>query len=362
MFRAARPTPTLDHAHPLMTRYGFLIRKIGGALFTVAFVITLNFFLFRILPGDPARSGLRDPRLTRDAIEAIRVRYGLDKPVINCFDSLNPPKFSAASCAANPLETQFFIYVGNLFRGEFGISYHSNRPVARLLSERLLNTILLIGTGQVLSVVIGMALGVVAAWKARTRLDYAALIGSLVAWSLPTFWLGIILLFWGSHQLGLPIGGKSTPGGTFDTPLALWLDIGRHLILPTITFTIIFVGEYMLIMRSTLLEVLTEDYILTAKAKGLSTFQILKDHALQNAMLPMVTIIALNLGFTVAGAIQIESVFSWPGLGLAIFEAVNRRDYPMLQGAFLLIAVSVVFANLIADLLYSALDPRVQAN
>jgi peptide/nickel transport system permease protein len=132
------------------------------------------------------------------------------------------------------------------------------------------------------------------------------------------------------------------------------------MLLPTLTYTIVFLGEYMLIMRSTLLDVLSEDYILTAKAKGLSTFQILKDHALRNAMLPMVTIIALNLGFTVAGAIQIETVFSWPGLGGAIFEAVGRRDYPMLQGAFLLLAVSVILANLIADLLYSYLDPRVQ--
>ncbi|MCB0031195.1 MAG: ABC transporter permease, partial [Anaerolineales bacterium] len=139
-----------------------------------------------------------------------------------------------------------------------------------------------------------------------------------------------------------------------------WADVGRHLILPTITYTIIFLGEYMLIMRSTLLDVLSEDYILTAKAKGLGTFQILKDHALQNAMLPMVTIIALNLGFTVSGAIQIETVFSWPGLGGAIFNAVGRRDYPMLQGAFLLIAVSVILANLIADLTYAWLDPRVQ--
>jgi peptide/nickel transport system permease protein len=136
--------------------------------------------------------------------------------------------------------------------------------------------------------------------------------------------------------------------------------LGNHLILPTLTYTIVFLGEYMLIMRSTLLDVLSEDYILTAKAKGLGTFQILKEHALRNAMLPMVTIIALNLGFTVTGAIQIETVFSWPGLGGAIFTAVGRRDYPVLQGAFLLIAVSVIFANLAADILYSYLDPRVE--
>ena len=181
-----------------------------------------------------------------------------------------------------------------------------------------------------------------------------------MAWSLPTFWLGVILLFWGSRHLGLPVGGKLTPGLNLPAGRQL-VDTLRHMLLPTITYTVVFLGEYMLIMRSTLLDVLSEDYILTAKAKGLSTFQILKDHAVQNAMLPMITIIALNLGFTVAGAIQIESVFSWPGLGGAIYESVVRRDYPMLQGAFLLIAITVILANMLADLLYSVLDPRVQA-
>jgi peptide/nickel transport system permease protein len=340
-------------------RYQYLGKRLGWATVTVVFVITLNFFIFRVLPGDPARAGLRDPRLTREAIEAIRVRFGLDKPVINCFESLNPVKFG--DCAVNPLQTQFFIYVGNLARGELGVSYHLNRPVQTILVQRLWNTVLLIGAGQILSVLIGIIVGVIAAWKARTSIDYIALVGSLLAWSLPTFWLGIILLFWGSRELGLPIGGKITPGMSFASAKELWWDVGRHMLLPTLTYTIVFLGEYMLIMRSTLLDVLSEDYILTAKAKGLSTFQILKDHALRNAMLPMVTIIALNLGFTVAGAIQIETVFSWPGLGGAIFEAVGRRDYPMLQGAFLLLAVSVILANLIADLLYSYLDPRVQA-
>lgn len=340
-----------------MKRYRYLVKKVGWALFTIFFVIVLNFFLFRILPGDPARAGIRDPRMTRQAVEAIRVRFGLDKPVINCFESLNPLKFG--SCAVNPLDTQFFIYAANLLRGELGISYHSNRPVSTLIVERLWNTLLLIGAGQILAILLGIALGVAAAWKARTPVDYAALIFSLFAWSLPTFWLGIVLLFWGSAA-GLPVGGKATPGTSWLPASEQALDIARHMILPTLTYTIVFLGEYMLVMRSSLLDVLSEDYILTAKAKGLSTFQILKDHALKNAMLPMVTIIAINLGFTVAGALQIETVFSWPGLGGAIYEAVGRRDFPVLQGAFLLIAVSVIFANLFADLLYSYLDPRVQ--
>jgi peptide/nickel transport system permease protein len=338
--------------------YRYIFNKLVWAIVTILFVIVLNFFLFRILPGDPARAGIRDPRLTVEAVEAIRVRFGLDKPVINCFETLNPLK--VGDCAVNPLQTQFFIYIGNLLRGELGISYHSNRPVVDILGERLWNTILLVTAGQVLAIVIGISLGILAAWKLRTSIDYSALVGSLVAWSLPTFWLGIILLFIGSRYFDMPIGGKMTPGANFESLWEQWMDVARHLVLPTITFTIIFIGEYMLIMRSTMVDVLSEDFIQTAKAKGLRPFIILKDHALRNTMLPMVTIIALNLGFTVAGAIQIETVYSWPGLGQTIFEAVGRRDYPMLQGAFLIIAISVIFANLAADLLYSYLDPRVR--
>jgi len=339
-------------------RLRYLVRRIGWALFTVAIVLVLNFFLFRILPGDPARSGIHDPRLKKEAVEAIRIRYGLDKPVINCFTKLNP--IELGDCAVDPFDTQFFIYIGNLFRGELGISYHTNRPVADILVERVWNTVLLIGAGQILAIAIGVVFGILAAWKARTAIDYAALLSSLLAWSLPTFWLGIVLLFWGSSH-GLPIGGRATPGMSGVPWIERWSDVGRHMLLPTLTYTIVFMGEYMLIMRSSLLDVLAEDYILTAKAKGLSTFQILKDHALRNAMLPLVTLIAINLGFTVAGALQIETVFSWPGLGGAIFESVNRRDFPVLQGTFLLITVSVILANLIADLTYSYLDPRIQS-
>ncbi|MBK9926983.1 MAG: ABC transporter permease [Anaerolineales bacterium] len=341
-----------------MNRYRYLLKKIGWSLFTILFVLILNFFLFRVLPGDPARAGVKDPRMKKEAVEAIRVRFGLDKPVINCFNSINP--LEIGDCSVNPFETQFFIYLRNLTIGDLGISFHSNRPVSDLLVERLWNTILLIGAGQILSIIVGIAFGVFAAWKARTAIDYSALITGLVAWSLPTFWLGIILLFWGSNH-GFPIGGKATPGTSSYSLFYQFGDVFKHMILPTLTYTIVYMGEYMLVMRSSLLDVLAEDYILTAKAKGLSKFQILKDHALKNAMLPIVTIIAINLGFTVAGAIQIEAVYSWPGLGGAIYEAVIRRDYPVLQGAFLLIAISVILANLIADLTYSYLDPRVQS-
>ncbi|MCB0100956.1 MAG: ABC transporter permease [Anaerolineales bacterium] len=339
-----------------MNRTRIILRKSAWAIFTIFIVIIFNFFLFRVLPGDPARAGIRDPRLKKEAIEALQVKFGLDKPVINCFETLNPIKLG--SCTIDPMETQFFIYVGNLVKGELGISYHTNRPVADVLAERLWNTILLIGAGQILSILLGVVLGIVAAWKARTSVDYGAVTASLIAWSLPTFWLGIILLFWGS-TVGLPVGGKATPGISTYPLIQQWADIAKHMFLPTLTYTIVYMGEYTLIMRSSLIDVLSEDYILTARAKGLNSAQILRDHALKNAMLPLVTVIAINLGFTVAGVIQIESVFSWPGLGSAIFEAVIRRDFPMLQGAFLLIAVTVILANLLADLTYTFLDPRV---
>jgi peptide/nickel transport system permease protein len=229
------------------------------------------------------------------------------------------------------------------------------------LVENLWNTLLLIGAGTFFSIILGIALGILAAWRSRSAVDYSVLVASLIAWAAPTFWLGIILLFWGSSQLGLPIGGKVTPGGNFANIWARWLDIGRHMLLPTLTYTIIYAGQYTLFMRSAVLDIFSEDYILTAKAKGLTSFQILRDHALRNALLPTVTVVALNLGFTVAGAIEIETVFSWPGLGYTVVEAVGRQDYPVLQGAFLLLAISVILANLCADLLYSYLDPRVRA-
>lgn len=315
----------------------YFIKRVAWALFTIAFVVILNFFLFRILPGDPARA-VKDPRLTAEAVAAIQARFGLDKPLF----------------------TQFQLYIANLLRGELGTSFHTQRPVADMLADSLWNTLLLVGAGTLLSIVIGIVLGIVAAWRSGTVLDFSVLITSLVAWAAPTFWLGIILLFWGASRYGLPIGGKLTPGMDYDSIWERWADVARHLLLPTLTYVIVYTGQYTLFMRSAILEIFGEDFILTAKAKGLNSMQILRDHALRNAMLPTVTIIALNLGFTVAGAIEIETVYSWPGLGLAVIEAVDRQDYPMLQGAFLLLAVSVIFANLMADLLYSYLDPRIR--
>ena len=329
-------------------RGGYLLRKIGWALVTLAVVITLNFVLFRILPGDPAKAGVRDPRLNQAAIEDLRVRFGLDKPVLVNLEG------------GNPLDTQFTAYLAALARGDLGTSYaYRNQPVADLLGGALVNTLWLVLPAEVIAIVFGVALGLFAAWRRGRAADLAAVTFSLFMWALPIFFLGIILLIVGANWFGLPTSGRITIGGEFESFWDLAWDVGRHLLMPTLTLGLALLGEYMLIMRSSVLEVFGEDYILTARAKGLSTYRIIRDHALRNAMLPMVTLIALTLGFTVAGAIQVEAVFSWPGLGALTVNAVSDRDYPVLQGAFLLLAIAVVLANLAAELVYGWLDPRV---
>jgi peptide/nickel transport system permease protein len=326
----------------------YLLAKIGWATVTVFVVVTFNFFLFRVLPGDPAKAGIKDPRLNPASIAALTERFGLDKPVLLNLEG------------GNPLDSQYFAYLRALTRGDLGDSYsRRDRSVSELLGTALVNTLILILPAQVLAIVVGIVLGLLAAWRRGSSLDVAALGFSLFTWSLPTFFLGIILLFLGAHWFDLPTAGRATIGATYGSFIDEWLDVGKHLLMPTLTFTLVLLGEYMLIMRSSVIDVFSEDYILTARAKGLTTFRIIKDHALRNAMLPMVTLIALNLGFTVSGAIQVESVFSWPGIGALTVEAIGKRDYPVLQGAFLMLAVAVVLANLVAELIYGYLDPRV---
>ncbi len=323
-----------------MNRRDFLLRKLGLSLVTILVVVVINFVLFRVLPGDPVRSVIgRNVRISAETQQALREQFGLDKPVF---------------------PDQFFDALGQWARGNLGVSWSLRRPVSEVLMSKLWNTVLLIGLGQLLSIIFGVTLGLLAGWKRKTAIDVGALTFSLIAWAIPTFWLGIILLAAGSTWLGLPTGGIVSPANTGKPLYTVIPDLARHLILPTFTLTILYLGEYMLIMRSSILEVLSEDYILTAKAKGMSHWQVLWKHALKNALLPIVTMIALNLGFTVSGAIYIETVFSYDGLGKLFQTALTKQDYPLLQGAFLLLAVSVIIANMIADVLYAVLDPRVK--
>ncbi len=336
-----------------MQQSDFLIRKISFALATIVAVIIFNFFLFRVLPGDPIKAIARSPRLTREAREKLRIDFGLDKPVF--FDVLRLKEGDVIGA----FDSQFTSYVKALLHGNLGISFRSRRAVAEVLKERVWRTVVLVAGGETLALVFGIALGLVSAWRRGTRLDMTILLWSLFSWGLPTFFLGIILLILARDFL--PVGGMVVPGLRPADGWEYWIDVGKHLILPTITMAIVYTSSYVMIMRSTAVEVLSEDYILTAKAKGLSTFRIMRNHALKNAMLPIVTMVALNLGYTVGGAIQVETVFSWPGIGQLMYKSVMLRDYPVLQGTFLLLAVSVILANLMADMLYSVLDPRVRA-
>jgi len=307
---------------------------------TVIVVVFINFMLFRVLPGDPVRAVIgRNVRISAETQQALREQFGLDKPVF---------------------PDQFFDTLGQWAQGNLGVSWSLRRPVSEVLMSKLWNTLLLIGLGQVLAIIFGVTLGLLAGWKRKTAIDMGALTFSLVAWAIPTFWLGIILLAAGSAWFGLPTAGIVSPANTGKPLITILPDLARHLFLPTLTLTILYLGEYMLIMRSSILDVLSEDYILTSKAKGLSDWQVLWRHALKNAMLPIVTLIALNLGFTVSGAIYIETVFSYDGLGKLFQTALVKQDYPLLQGAFLLLAVSVIIANMAADVLYAVLDPRVK--
>ena len=302
-----------------MARRDYLLGKFGIALLTLLFVLLLDFVLFRVLPGDPIRAVIgRNVRISAEVQQSLREQFGLDKPVF---------------------PDQFVDTLGQWAQGNLGVSWSQRKPVSEILISKLWNTLLLIGLGQLLSIILGS-----------------------IAWATPTFWLGIILLVAGSTWFGLPTGGIVSPENVGKPLHTVIPDLAHHLILPTLTFTILYLGEYMLIMRSSILEVLSEDYILTARAKGMSHFQVLTRHGLRNAMLPMVTIVALNLGFTVSGAIYIETVFSYDGLGNLVQTALVKQDYPLLQGAFLLLAVSVIIANVLADFLYTYLDPRVKAN
>jgi len=335
-----------------MQRADYIIRKAFFALVTLMVVIVFNFFLFRILPGDPIRALVQNARMDKEAQARIRAQFGLDKAIWLDVEALKQGDIRGA------LDTQFTAYVRNLLQGNLGISFSMRQPVSEILAERVWRTVVLLSAGQITAIVLGIVLGLIAAWRRGTKLDTGILLTGLFTWSIPTFFFGIILVILARGYL--PVGMMVTPGLKPEDGWAYWADVGRHLILPTITLGIGYLSSYMMVMRSSVVEVLSEDYILTAKAKGMSTLQIMRDHALKNAMLPMITVVALTLGYTVGGAIQVETVFSWPGIGRLIYDAVGKQDFPVLQGAFLLIAVSVIVANFAADLLYSVLDPRVK--
>ena len=305
---------------------------------TIAFVLVLNFFLFRILPGDPERILTRLSRVSPTVINDVRTELGLDRP----------------------LATQFVDYVGDTFQGELGVSYRYSQPVTEVIGDAIWPTILLLGVATIGATTIGIVLGVYGGWRRGKKADTTTLGFSLVTYAMPEFWLGMLLLLLFSVTLGIfPTAFMSTPGATEGSWFSQALDTGEHLFLPALTLILALLGEYALIMRSSVIEVMNEDYVTTARAKGMREALVLRKHVVPNALLPVVTLAALNLGFILSGAITVEAVFSWPGLGLLTYDAINANDYPLLQGLFLLFSAAVILANLVADMLLGILDPRI---
>jgi peptide/nickel transport system permease protein len=319
----------------------YAARKAVQALLTIFAIVVLNFLLFRMMPGSPERILLKNPYLTQAKIDQVRKEWGLDQPIA----------------------VQLVKYVGSTLQGDLGYSLKfRGQAVTEVLSDHLWPTVILIGLGELIAIIVGLAVGSYAGWRRGSRGDRAGSGVSLILYSMPYFVIGMPLIIIFAADLGwFPTSGMLTPGGEFGSPVGQLLDFLHHLVLPLATVTLGLIGGYSIIMRSAIIETRSEDYITTARAKGLRDSRVLRQHAFPNALLPMVTIIAIGLGYVVAGAITAEVVFNWPGLGTLTVDALQARDYPVLEGIFLLLSVTVVAANLVADLVYARLDPRVRA-
>ncbi|MFQ6077037.1 MAG: ABC transporter permease [Candidatus Bathyarchaeia archaeon] len=330
----------------LMGLRDYVTRRAVEVVILIILATSLNFFIFRLMPGNPAARFIENPRFDMETRRMLLRRFGLDKP----------------------LWEQFLIYFRNAFTGEFGMSFSYFRPVWDVIfSRRLINTIILMSSSTILSMMMGLIVGVIASWKRGTKLDVGSLITSLVLYSLPVFFLGmlIILVFayywyqWFGSGL-IPFAGTITRGLKHANVLQYVADYLWHLIPPMLTLASINFGLYFLIMRNTMLDILTQDYMLTARAVGLDNKTVLFSYAMRNAMLPLITIVAINLAFVVSGAVLTETVFSWYGMGRLIYLSVMEHDYPVLEGAFWLISVLVLIANFLADIVYAYLDPRIK--
>jgi peptide/nickel transport system permease protein len=317
-------------------------RKLTGALVTIVLIVLFNFFLFRMMPGSPERALARNPHIQPEVLAATRARWGLDKPLF---------------------PDQFISYVAATAQADLGFSLQfRGQKVTDVLATHLWPTVILFGIGEILAAIIGLGLGAYTGWRRGGPIDRLGNGLSLILYSMPYFVIGMLLLVIFATGLGwFPTAGMRTLGAPPTGPVGTMLDFLAHFTLPLATVTIGLIGQYSILMRSSVIETLGEDYVNTARAKGLTDGRTLRRHVLPNALLPAVTLVAINLGYVVAGAITVEIVFNWPGLGTLTVEALSARDYAVLQGSFLLLSITVVLANLVADILYVFLDPRVKA-
>ena len=302
-------------------------------------VTTILFFMFRLMPGTPLAAFINE-NLNADQQQAMLEQFGLDRPMWQ----------------------QYFIYLGNLLRGEFGLSFFQRRPVLSVLMDVFPNTIVLTLTSLIVAYVFGVLAGAFLAWRRDTAVERVAVPAVLAIRAAPEFWIGMVLLALLSFNAGwFPSGGASSPGQAYANNwqrIASW-DYVHHLALPVLTLALYLQGLPLLLMRSNMLEVMHEEFVTMARMKGLSEWRIVINHAARNALLPVVTAFALGVGLSMGGNVVIETVFSWPGIGRLLVQAVSVHNYPLAQGAFLMIALVLALTNFVADLLYMVLDPRV---
>jgi peptide/nickel transport system permease protein len=299
----------------------FAIRKVSAAALTIFVIICVNFIIFRIVPGDPVRMMFRDPRVGAAKIQQMYKEFGL----------------------SGTLWDQFVAYLNRLFlHGDLGYSFAKRAPVVEVITDKIPQTLLLILTALVIAVILGTLLGAIAGWRTGTRFDSIIITISLGFYSIPTFIMGIIMLMIFGLILGLfPMSGMATIGADL-TGWAYARDVLWHMFLPVGAIVVWYVGEYIIVTRNSMQDVLDQDYILSARAKGIKESAVLRKHALRNAILPVVTITGVNVAFAIGGVIEAETVFNWPGVGRLLFDSVMSRDYPVLQGLFLIFAVSIV--------------------
>ncbi len=322
-----------------MMSKSYILERLIQSVVLVFAVIVFNFTIMQLAPGDPAAYLMgTQPGTDPEYLDALRKKYGLDEPV----------------------HIQLLTYVSRVVQGDLGTSYRSGGTTVDVILGRLPATLLLMLPAFVLSVLIGTALGVAASIWRGSGIDYAITSLALIGFSIPTFWLGLILMLFFSVQLGwLPSSGMVTAGVTL-TGWPLAVDVARHMLLPVITLSSAYVAIFARVGRASMLEVLRQDFIVTAWAKGLKPRTVYVRHALRNALLPLTTLAGLIFGFLFAGAAVTETIFSWPGIGRLVFDSTLARDYPIISGVFLLVSVLVIFSNFLTDVAYSFLDPRIR--
>jgi peptide/nickel transport system permease protein len=318
----------------------YIIKRTGSRVITFIVVISLIFFLARSTGTDPFERYLsEDPRIPLAQIQRLRAKFGLDKP----------------------LHLQYLDFIKNTLQGEFGYSLYYKRPVFDKVMECLPWTLFLLSISIILSTIISFVVGVYFAWKRGTKTDILGTNICMFIRSTPHFWLGMILLLVFAYYYPIfPLFGARTPGIHYANTFEYIKDILYHATLPLATLLLRQVGMYILYMRNSTVEVLGEDYMVTAKAKGVPAWSLMFHHAARNAMLPMVTVTAMRFGFMVNGAILTETVFSYPGTGRLIYTAITNDDFFLLQGAFFIVSITVLAANLIADMICGWLDPRIK--